>query len=146
MKPVDQDIMDSPGGNCFTACVASLLEVKLDALRDLEKIYNDGALEFEARIADGTDGEPEHVAAWAEALEHYNDVLAERFGVKLAYLEARGAVPARYAIVGGPSPRSSYGHCVITYAGRMVHDPHPTDKSGLAGQPETYGVLVEVRR
>ena len=29
MKPVDQTILTAPGGNCFAACVASILELPL---------------------------------------------------------------------------------------------------------------------
>ncbi len=30
MKPVDQTTFGHPGGNCFSACVASLLEMSVD--------------------------------------------------------------------------------------------------------------------
>lgn len=30
MKPVDQTTFGFPGGNCFSACIASLLEMPLD--------------------------------------------------------------------------------------------------------------------
>ncbi len=145
MKAVDQDVFMAPEGNCFTACVASLLEVSLDAVRDLEQIYCDGAREFYARNDEGLGDTSEQLEPWHAALKHYNDVLAERFGVMLAYAETRGMAPAGYAIAGGTSPRSDCGHSVVTYAGRVVHDPHHS-RAGLSGPPEMYGVLVPVRR
>lgn len=50
------------------------------------------------------------------------------------------AVPAGYAIAGGPSPRHRDGHAVVVLDGRMVHDPHPS-RAGLE-EVENYEVLI----
>lgn len=54
-------------------------------------------------------------------------------------------VPAGYAIAGGPSPRNEDGHAVVTHAGEVVHDPHPS-RDGVAGPVEEYEVLIPLVR
>lgn len=141
MKLVYQDAFGKPDGNCFTACVACLLGVKLDDVRDLEEIYREAARQFEYDEGGGDQQEN-----WFTGLERYNDALAERFGVRIAYLEINGpGAPKGYSIAGGRSPRGEFDHCVVAHNGMIIHDPHPS-RDGLKGAPTVYGFLVPVVR
>jgi hypothetical protein len=44
VKPVDQTTFGAPGGNCFSACVASLLEIPLS---EVPYFMGDGPIEQE---------------------------------------------------------------------------------------------------
>jgi hypothetical protein len=139
MKPIDQDAFGIPDGNCFTACVACLLQVELDDVRDLEEIHREGARAFEDEEEDEN-----QVAHWHAVLERYNDRLAERYGVRIAYLEPEAAeAPLGYSIASGHSPRGEWGHCVVAFNGKIIHDPHPS-RDGFNGPPLNYGFLVAV--
>ncbi len=138
MRPVDQTKFGYPEGNCLMACVASILEVGLDALPDLFEMCctsqeKDGTVHWD-------DGD------WWSML---------RGGVAVHGWDAvyRGDhpenAPSGYAIAGGPGGRAldergqDRGHCVVYLDGVMVHDPHP-DKTGLSGPIEDW-ILLERR-
>lgn len=100
MIPVDQDIFvgDTEGrkGNCFQACVASLLELPLGEVPHFAEYEN----WWEA------------LTEWAESLRY--TVSWEKFPLNF------------YSIATGKSPRGDYNHAVISLAGKTVHDPHPS--------------------
>ena len=135
MKPVNQTKFGYPEGNCLMACVASILEVDLDALPDL----------FEECCTPLDDGEG---VTWDDG--NWWDVLQQ--SVRAHGWEAvyRGDHPEQhpggYAIAGGPGGRAfdeqgeDVGHCVVYVDGEMVHDPHP-DKTGLSGPIEDWILL-----
>lgn len=109
MKPIDQTTFDPETGNCFSACVASLLEVPLESVP------------FFMEAGDG----------WTEALVAW----CEREGLRLDFSTEFPAPPDTLCIVGGYSPRNpTKGHAVIMLNGEVVHDPHP-DRSGIVGEP-----------
>lgn len=113
-------------GNCFGACLASLLCVSLDEFTPISEVH------------------PDHY--WEKAVS-----IVARYGVSIVpcYLEllAEGTLCEAH----GKSPRGDWLHSVVWRAGYgMVHDPHPS-RDGLAEAPETGTVLVpldpmEVRR
>lgn len=123
MKPVMQTKFGAEG-NCFDACVASLLGLPLE-----EVDYFKGE---ETWYAD------------------FQNWLAPR---GLAYVEVNCCDPSPFyrfplpvlAIAGGPSPRGvEGGHAVVIelhqWAKKIVHDPHP-DGTGLVSI-KTVGLLV----
>ena len=103
MRPVDQTKFGPEEGNCFTACVASILELTI------EEVTFTGA-----------------APTWRE------DFDAWCFSRKLQVCgRGPGKPPTGYAIACGPSPRfSSCGHAVVVLDGELVHDPHP-DRTGI---------------
>lgn len=112
MRPVDQTILGR-GGDCFSACLASILEIPLDEVPHvmIEDDY-EGALSEFLRLFD----------LWSLKM----DVAVCR-GIELA--------PVGYHVISGPSPRQVDGkeemwHAVVGYNGEMVHDPHPS-RTGL---------------
>lgn len=115
MKPIYQTKFGMPDGNCFAACLASVLE--LDEIPEIS----------------GTDED------WFERVNEY----LEPFG--LYYFEFNYADPSRtfnfpgYYLMIGPGPRG-INHAVVGFDGKMVHDPHPS-KGGLK-HIDNYGLFV----
>lgn len=113
-------------GNCWAACLASILEL------DIADVP-----EFDAGDPDDLDG------TWARKTNRW---LAQ-FG--LAFLEYPSLPPESYLAMGmsvyhiitGPSPRNSGMHAVVGLNGKIVHDPHPS-RAGLASGPWLHSVLV----
>jgi hypothetical protein len=99
-------------GNCFAACVASLLELPLEAMpsflsedwcSNLFSLLKEHGYDF------GGSFYPEGADWWPR-------------------LQALSPGVDGYYIAGGPSPREwvKRGHAVIYKDGVMVHDPHPS--------------------
>jgi hypothetical protein len=106
MKPVEQTIFTAPGGDCFPACLASLLELPLSEV-------------------------PNHQGA--DWWERYQEWLAG-LGRKLGYItcaEIAGEAPAGHAILGARSPRLDCLHAVVCLDGAIVWDPHPQREMGV---------------
>lgn len=98
------EVGDSEAGNCMAACVASILEIPLD-----------------------------HVPNFAQ-YENWVDILTTWFFTQKYVVEVDDK-PRQdlYSLVGGPSPRGSWGHAVVFYGDEMVHDPHPSG-DGIVGE------------
>ncbi len=104
MKPVDQTVFGVPGGNCFSACVASLLEISIDDV----PYFMDADSWFDA------------FNEWLRPRGLYAFVMTLS-GMPRAELAKH--IPG-YVIVGGQSGRGS--HAIVGLGGRNVHDPHPS--------------------
>lgn len=118
MKPVDQTRFGVGEGNCFSACVASLLEIDLD----------------DVPFFMGADN-------WDEALLEWCDGR----GVVVDFSTEFPAPEGACCIVGGRSPRhSETGHAVIMRDGALVHDPHPS-RTGIDGDPWMWIALRHSR-
>lgn len=97
MRPIYQTILDGQNGDCMAACIASLLELDLDAMPN------------------------PHTASWWDDWQAW---LKQR---GLYLVEATGGdwTPPGYAILVGTSPRGDWQHAVVALDGEIVHDPHP---------------------
>lgn len=110
--PVSQTKLYSPdgihNGNCFAACIASMLDVPLWMVPPFEDMFGRGA-------------------EWRERAEEW---LSRIWSVRLVRTEGHtlGSMPMFY-IANGPSARGVH-HSVIFSEGVLVHDPHPA-KSGI---------------
>jgi hypothetical protein len=110
MKPVDQNAFGPEKGNCFSACVASILELPIDDVPQFMTSENWW----------------HGFARWC-ARQGYLALVDYRVPDEPATLG--------YSILGGESPRHpGSGHAVVALDGVMVHDPHP-DRTGLVGEP-----------
>lgn len=126
MKPVDQIIFEEGRGDCLRACVASILEVRID---DVPNFAEDGS------FLNG-------MAVWLE-----------KRGLRSLRIDWSGdgydhsqyvSFPGGRCILCGKSPRSTpekrKGHAVVGRAngwGFLIeHDPHPS-RAGLIGEPES---------
>lgn len=106
MIPVYQTQFGSPKGNCFMACIASILEIPLRECPDLSA---------------------DSVTDWNETTDKW---LAAR-GLKRIEHEADDAPPEGYALANGPSTRGLLHSCVA-WNGKIIHDPHPSGEGLLA--------------
>ena len=118
MKPVPQTILTAPSGNCFPACLASILEL------DLAEVPN-----FQ-----GTDWQLQY-HAWLRPLGLAMLMTALPAGEQLERF-ADVVLPG-YTILAVDSPRfAPLLHAVVALDGEVVWDPHP------AAQPADYPALV----
>ena len=112
MKPIDQIQLNENGkiGDCFRACIASLLEMPAEKV---PHFYEPGG---------------------AAALRRTNDWLAQ-FGYAYAEVASNQLIGWDREYLGnfiavGPSPRGDFLHAVIGNGGgqnwEIVHDPHPS--------------------
>ncbi|MDO8640048.1 MAG: hypothetical protein Q7R33_00725 [Nitrosarchaeum sp.] len=123
MKPVKQNLFfDTDGvGNCFEACIASILEVDLIDV----PMFHDK--DWFQRFWDWliSKGYQYHGTLNKDQVLTYNK------GVD------------GYYIVAGDSPRGPHiigGHAVVFINGQRVHDPHP-DNTGIVNIK--YGLMIE---
>lgn len=115
MKPIDQTRFGEDG-NCLAACLASLLEVPLDAVPEF-----------------GHDPANACLNEWLRPLGFYAVTL---HGPQ----EAGGEpwFPAGYHIAGGQSAGGP--HAVVAFGDGVVHDPNP-NRAGLITH-EDFTILV----
>lgn len=101
-------------GNCFPACVASILGLPLEQVPFFTTESQD------AQLADAN--------RWLK-----------QFRLQLVMEPNLGEFPLnQYYIIRGSSPRfPGYFHMVVGKDGRIVHDPHP-DKTGIIGEPAHF--------
>lgn len=132
MIPVTQTKISSPdgfiSGNCFRACIASILEVGIDDIPVLEEMGNKWHLPFMKFLSDNG----------------YEFEGTGRFGNEFhdnLFLKYEGV--DGYIIVGGKSPREyvTRGHAVVYKDGKLAHDPHPSGEGVL--QKEHYFMIIK---
>ncbi len=129
MVPVMQTI-GGIGGNCFQACVASVMELPLEEV---------------PHFFEGSNG-----GLWTqEQWDRVQDFAVSKL-YKVTYIEMpeEPALADRlhatdlHYVAFGPSPAGTFGHCVVWHEGKMVHDPAGRN-CGLAGDPWLF-VVFEV--
>ena len=135
MKPITQTTFGWPHGNCYAACVASILEIPIEACpvvapdQDWNMVWN----------------------AWFK----------QHGLARLTFGTSKGFRPNGYYIACGPTPRELFNeqgervhHAVVAYDNAIVHDPHPEqrflqemteadviyrlDPAGLISSPEAH--------
>ena len=121
-----QTIFGDSKGNCFSACVASLLNVSLDEVPNFCADYaaNEWWDKFRTWLH-----ERQYEAIFFE-FKGWED------GWKSMFEEADGLL----WISSGKSPRGDFLHAVISKGPNVFFDPHP-DNGGLDGDPKD-GVLL----
>jgi hypothetical protein len=122
-----------PEGNCWTACVASILDLRLEQLVYLQGAYRNAAVKW-MRDDEWT---------WAGVFPHLH-----RLGFTLSWIllddpRFPSARPQGYSIASGEGPQE-IGHSCVALDGEIVHDPHP-EGSGLV-RIEQYELLVPIVR
>jgi hypothetical protein len=132
MKPVTQTKFGHGEGNCFAACIASLLHTSIDDVPNLQ--------------GDET---------WRTYIDRVHEWLSE---IGLAYIEVkRGGFETcasdmwGYHLICGDGPRKRetgqiIQHAVVGCAGRILWDPHPS-RDGLLPESPTnpyyFGFLMQ---
>lgn len=136
MKPVMQTLFggcDGPPeqlGNCFPACLATVLEIPLEEVPHVHQIHY-------------ADQEAACDAVLAFLRKRGLCVVTFEWG-KWANRFFHGTI----VLFGGKSPRGNYDHCIvgeITKDGwRMLHDPFPSG-GGIVGEPRNFDVIFPLR-
>jgi len=127
VKPVKQT-RTGPKGNCFQACVASVLELPLEAIPD----FCNGA---------NADDWFQEFSKWI--LRFNLSVIRIETGDMTNFLQLQhgGFLKGAYMLAGGKSAVRGVLHEVVYYGDKMVHDPAPEGK-GLEGEPIDYIVFI----
>jgi hypothetical protein len=125
MNRVDQTVFGFPGGNCFSACVASILEMDL------------------AEVPYFMGDEPDEADdKWFARLDEW----LKPHGFYAMCLRADSEwKPKGLNILSGKSPRGVKDddmHSVVADGTELVHDPHPT-RDGLLSHHDVV-VLVSI--
>jgi hypothetical protein len=125
MTPIKQTIL-GPKGNCFAACIASILDCPISNIPDLNAY--------------------EESEEWMQVL---NDWLSGR---GLGYMECLvpmdeldvffGSKDFYHVIVGPTERNSSLFHAVVGRKGKVVFDPHPTDLGLIQEDHLRLGVFI----
>jgi hypothetical protein len=118
MTPVDQTTFGHPGGNCFSACVASILDLTIDDVPYFMDVED-------------------WIAKFARWLDRY-DLYPVTFKVGPEWH------PAGLYILGGKSSRGD--HAVVARAREIVHDPHPSREGLIHREDATVLVAYEPKR
>lgn len=120
MTPVKQDKFTPPDhsskGNCFDACVASIMDLPLAEVPPFTQMGTNWFASF-------------HKFAHEHGFELYGTGREATHGPIAEYEGVDG-----YVIVNGTSPRPwvKDGHAVIYKNGKLVHDPHPSNDGILS--------------
>lgn len=127
MKPVDQTNFGMPGGNCFSACLASLLEIDL-----AEVPYFMGEADWVGAVN-----------RWLQPRGLYALLLKSNDGEDYRFLQG-------FYILSGTSPRANgeidpetklpWQHSVIARGNKVVHDPHPS-RAGILSRLDAVVLL-----
>lgn len=126
MIPVDQTIFGMPNGNCFAACVASVLELPLSVVPNFMENHDTWFEDFYQWV--GPAG--------------YAPLFVKADAVRCGYVDPRPLIDCgHYFIVSGLSPRGDHLHAVVQHRGKTVHDPHPS-RDGIRGAWVDFIVLV----
>ena len=132
MKAVYQTKFGFPHGNCFEACVASILELPLKEC----VIFTDGVDE-KSELDQATQKHWWQVfVEWAL----HRDLIP----VFILAGDFRGKAPRGYSIVSGKGPRG-LDHSTVGCDGKIVHDPHPS-RAGLLSVRDFIVLLPAVER
>jgi hypothetical protein len=123
MTPVMQTIHTAPGGNCFQASVASVLDLPLESVPHFFAA-SDGGM-------------------WTQSEWDAVRCFAEGIGVRAFWLDPMEAKDQPFVeilkscglfyVAFGPSTVTPFGHCVVMNNGAYVHDP--SGGRFLGGEP-----------
>lgn len=108
MIPVDQDVFGEEKGNCWSACIASILELKL---KEVPNFCGGQDHNFKPCSPDD----------WAKE----TGIWLEKRGYVGAFFLAPDIYrPDSFHILSGKSPRGEWEHAVVALGNALVHDPH----------------------
>jgi hypothetical protein len=129
LKTVDQQILDQTHGDCFSACIASLLELPSEEVPNFMNKETRSVWFHAANL-------------WLHSRGYHYIEVDYNLSESCWYSTAPGA----WCILIGDSPRDPGKHHAvvgqITNDGiNMIHDPYP-DKTFLSGPPKLIGFIV----
>jgi len=122
MKPVKQTLFGPKEGNCFAACIASLLELPLEAVPNF-CLYDDWYHRVNKFLA------PMGLC--------YIEMAIDSRGLYYSLIDSN-----TYYVLCGKSPNYDCLHAVVAQGTEIVHDPNPSNK-GLLDRQEV-GLIVHL--
>jgi hypothetical protein len=125
MKKVYQTIFGEPNGNCFQACIASMLECEL---KDLPNFMEDGPDSFGGNLKE-----------WENAMPF------KLFDVRFEDKESRDfSIKDLLLIATIENMYTAKAHAVIMKNGEIIHDPMPEDKRAnrKVSEPIYYTIFI----
>ena len=148
MKPVMQTrvgVDPNAPGNCFTACVASILECSIADLPDEAAIVE----ELKAEHGGKWDTFPDRFKLGKSWPRLWDATQRECVRRGLWMLEVSAPLPDLqkmpddcWCIISAPSPRG-INHACVGRGERVVHDPHPSG-GGVKEEGRTYIFFVAI--
>lgn len=131
---------DAPG-NCFSACVASILECSLEDLPDEIAIIAQLKQEY-ASVWENWPPRFKWGKSWMRLWEQTQAIVRQR---GLTMVEVKGPFPSEipvdvYCIISGQSPRGLEHSCVGRGL-KIIHDPHPSE-AGVSEDDRSYIFFV----
>lgn len=129
MIKVYQTTFGEGEGNCLQACIASILELRLDQVPHFAKMYGDNWL-----------------SEFAEWLRHLclSAITIKGFEPKTSTdLLNSSSLEDCYVIVGGEGWSEGVGHSVVYKGGEMVHDPVGKEGRGVK-EPEDITIIFHL--
>lgn len=100
MIPVDQTSFGVPNGNCFSACIASILHMPIADVPSFCK-HEDWW---------------ERLTAWLQPHGYYPTIIRHN----------PEWTPQGFHVLSGKSPRGDFQHSVVALGPDIIHDPHPS--------------------
>lgn len=124
MKPVQTKQHDPPrqNGNCFAACVASILECSIEELPRFEDMPG---IEWWSSVLTCAKEK-----GFAVNYFSFSNANGDQIRIHEDDLPQVVGLPKNYSILSGKSPRGDWDHCVVAYDGIPVFDPQPLNKNG----------------
>lgn len=111
-------------GNCFPAVIASMLEMEVDEVIQIQEHYNE--LDWMPKLTYWL-GKMGYEYSTADHFRCFHPELGQTENADVIREELKD----KYYFVSGQSPRNkSIHHIVIFQNGKMIHDPHP-DGTGI---------------
>jgi len=138
MKPVDQTRFGFPDGNCFAACVASLLDIGIEDVPDLGNWDSDWTRPLNRWLAGR--GLAYIEVDTSTSTPYYRlpaDLLVLLSGLSPRHLKTVEGEPVEHCVVGRADGSAGGHHFDI------VHDPHPS-RDGLAGRVTSVAFLLKL--
>lgn len=120
MIPVDQTKFGKGEGNCYQACLASILHLSIDEIPQFDEAEERGGYWLTA------------ANRWANERGLHIIVVREIDWVSWSRYPG-------YYICGGPAERG-LGHACVYHKGELAHDPHPS-RAGLI-KVEEWQIIV----
>ena len=121
MINVEQSILAPPDGDCFRACVASILEMDLDQVPNFVGM---------------------HPQEWFHALEEW----LRHFGLGALYVRAdeefKTFAPPGFSVLSVDLKDSDVGHCVVAKDGKIAWDPSPNRATNKVVNLRSWIVLT----
>ena len=138
MKPVQQTIFSKGKGNCYAACLATILELPLESVPNfcaMKGDWMDQANQWLSRC---------DLALWEQSLAADGSIPGWN-----------ALTPGMPVIVSGKSPRGDFFHAVVGVYARLpdgrhsleyIHDPHPDGRFLASAQWATIFLAIHPER